>query len=178
MNPHSIHSFSSPFQFLARKFNQFNHVRDAENYGTQRSRPGKNQPALAGSPEKIVENQVVRRIEKATGTDRIPSAKIDDAEFTPEKIADRILASVNHAYGQLQNTDSNFDQAEFFSRIKQGIETGFSEARDALDGLGLLEGQLKQSHLYQGTGRFVEAGIWRSGIRCSGFATTRVFNPS
>ena len=145
MNTHSIHSSISPSQFLTRKFNQFNHIRDAEKPGTQQSKSEKNQPILTRNPEKIVENKIVRGIEKAMGADGISSAKTDALEFTPEKVAGRILAFVNQAYGQLQNSDPNFDQAKFFSQIKQGIETGFSEARDALDKLGVLDGQPKQN---------------------------------
>jgi hypothetical protein len=145
MNTHSIHSSISPSQFLTRKSNHFNRIRDAENPGAQQSRPEKNQPGLTRNPGKIVENQIVRGIEKAMGSDGISSAKINALEFTPEKVAGRILAFVNKAYGQLQNNDPNFDQAKFFSQIKQGIETGFSEARDALDKLGVLDGQPKQN---------------------------------
>ena len=78
---------------------------------------------------------------KAFGTDRISSTKINDTEFNPDKLADKILSFVNQAFGQQQNNDPNFDKAEFFSQVKQGVETGFSEARGALDRLGLLEGQ-------------------------------------
>lgn len=145
MNTHSIHTSISPFQFLARNTKQFNHDRVTENKGIQQSLPEANQPALSSRPDKIVENHVVHGIQKAIGADSVSSAKIDDTDFSPEKVADRILAFVNKAAGQLKNSDPNFDQDMFLSQIKQGIETGFSQARDALDSLGLLNGQIKQN---------------------------------
>ncbi len=146
MNIHSIHTPTLPFQFLARQANQFNHDLATENRGSQRSRPDINQPALTGRHEKIVENQLVNGIQKALGgADSVSLTKLDASDFTPEKVADRILAFVNKAAGQLKNADPNFDQDKFFSQVKQGIETGFSEARDALDHLGVLNGQIKQN---------------------------------
>jgi hypothetical protein len=141
MNTHSIHSSISPFQLLARNFNQFTRVREGRRPDIQQSPAEKNQSVFVKNPEKVVENRVVRGIETAIGADGISTAKANISDFTPEKVADRILAYVNRAYGQLQNKDPNFDQAKFFSQIKQGIDTGFSEARDALSNFGALDGQ-------------------------------------
>ncbi|MFI3186644.1 MAG: DUF5610 domain-containing protein [Methylococcaceae bacterium] len=145
MNIHSIHTSTSPFQFLARQANQLNHDRVTENKGAQRFSPEINQPALTNRHEKIIENQLINGIQKVLGADSISLTKLDVSDFTPEKVADRILAFVNKAAGQLKNADPNFDQDTFFSQVKQGIETGFSQARDALDHLGVLNGQTKQN---------------------------------
>jgi len=133
MNTQSVHSSVSPLQCLTQKFSPFNRISDSEI----------NQPSFNHKPQKIVENQLARGIEKAMGADKILPSRSADTEFHPDKVADNILAFVNQTYGKLQNTVPDFDKAGFFSQIKQGIETGFSEARDALEQLGLLHGSLK-----------------------------------
>lgn len=145
MNTQSVQSFISPFQFLTQKFNPFNRVCDcdSETPVAYQSKPEINQSPFNHNPQKIVENQLIRSIEKAMGTEKIPSLQLNDTDFNLDKIADSILAFVNQTYGQLQNTDPDFDKAEFFNQIKQGIDTGFSEARDALEQLGLLQGPMK-----------------------------------
>ncbi len=141
MNTHSIQSSFAPFQFLARKFNQFNRNIGAENRHINPSEYKTKQPTLTGNPQKIVENQLVQGIQKVVAIDKVPSPPFGDTGFSPDQVANRVLEFVNQAYGQQQNDDPNFDRAGFFSQIKQGLETGFSAARDTLDQAGLLQGQ-------------------------------------
>jgi hypothetical protein len=143
MNTQAVHSFISPFQFLTHNFNPFKHNRDSEIPGFYQAMPEINQSSFTHNPQRILENQLARGIEKAMGGHRIPLSQADNSEFNPDKIADSVLAYINQTYGQLQNTDPDFDKSGFFNQIKQGIETGFSEARDALEQLGLLQSPLK-----------------------------------
>ncbi len=92
MNIHSIHTSTSPFQFLARQAKQLNHDRVTDNKGAQRFSPEINQPALTDRHEKIVENQLVNGIQKVLGADSISLTKLDVSDFTPEKVADRIFS--------------------------------------------------------------------------------------
>ena len=144
MNIQSIHAAISPSLSLSGRINQFNRFHGAENPNTQLPKIENDQSTLTRDPQKIVENLLFNAIEKAIGTDKVSSIKADDAKFIPEKLADKVLNIVNKAYGQLQNNDPNFDKTAFFSQIKQGLETGFSEATDALGELGLSNGQVKQ----------------------------------
>ena len=65
MNTHSIHSSISPFQFLLRKFNQFNRIRGAESSNIHRSKSEQNHQTLTRGPQKNTRNQIVRGIEKS-----------------------------------------------------------------------------------------------------------------
>ena len=145
MNSHSIHNSISPFQFLARNTQRFNHALVSDNTGIQQLAPYQNQPALNSSPEKIIENQIIRGIQKAIDADNLSSANTNNTDFSPDKVADRILAFVNKTIGHLKNSDPNFDQDKFLSLVKQGIDTGFSDAHNALNSVGLLKGQIKEN---------------------------------
>ena len=150
MSTQSIHFNLSSLQYLTRKLSQFSRVHNAETPVTNlptASTPAtlNNRPLLTNAPEKIVENHVVNGIGKVLGADTVSPAKIHDKEFTPDKIADRILDFVKKAYGEQQNNDPNFDKANFFSQVKQGIDAGFSSAREALDNQGVLVGQTKEN---------------------------------
>jgi hypothetical protein len=145
MNTHLILSSISPSQSLAQRLNQFTRFREIASPDIQQAKATNNQPVLTINPEKIVENRVIRGIDKTVGTDGVSTPVANSSDFTPETLADRILAYVNKAYGELQNNDPNFDQAKFFSQIKQGIDTGFSQARNTLSESGLLDGQAQQN---------------------------------
>lgn len=144
MNTQSIQVSISPFLFSTRNSNPFNRVAKA---GADVTLPTleKNQPKLVKNPEKIAENQILKSLEQAIGTSKsITSVNADDTTLNPEKLADSVLKFIKKTYGQLQHDDPNFDKTNFFSQIKQGLETGFSDAKDALGKLGLLEGQTQQ----------------------------------
>jgi hypothetical protein len=147
MSTQSIQFNLSSLQFLTRRFSQFSRVHTAETPVTNLPLPvsQNNQPLLTNTPEKVVENHVVNGIGKAIGSDTVSPAKINDKEFTPDKIADRILAFVKKAYGEQQNNDPSFDKADFFTQVKQGIDAGFSSAREALDKQGVLTGQPEEN---------------------------------
>ncbi len=145
MSTQSIQSSLSSFQFLTRKLNQFSRVHTSETPKSNLPLLETNQPLLTTAPEKISENHIVNGVQKAIGSDSISPAKIIDKAFTPDKIADRILAYVKKAYGEQQNNDPNFDKANFFTQVKQGIDAGFSSARDELDKQGVLTGQPKDN---------------------------------
>ncbi|NOT13444.1 MAG: DUF5610 domain-containing protein [Methylococcaceae bacterium] len=169
MNLQSIQSSFSPFQLLARKLNQYHRVHAADTAHTRHLREGHEQPQLTRNPQKILENNVVSELGKAIGSDNITPAKIDDHAFHLDRIADRILAYVKKAYGEQQNSDPNFDQANFFTQVRQGIDEGFSSARNALDAAGLLSGEQVDSlnaayaNIQDGLDK-LEAGVTASGV--------------
>lgn len=145
MNTQSIQATLSPFLLSFGKMNQSHRFHAAGNPTVQLPTAEKDQPTFIKNPQKLVENQLLNSVEKAIGSDKVSATKADDSEFNPEKLADKVLNFVTKAYGQLQNNDPNFDKAAFFSQIKQGLDTGFSDAKDALGKLGLLDEQTQQS---------------------------------
>ncbi|NRB41008.1 MAG: DUF5610 domain-containing protein [Pseudomonadales bacterium] len=66
-------------------------------------------------------------------------------DYSSEKVADRILSFVRSSMTlfALENPDSEH-LLKKFDQALVGIERGFSEARDILDGLGALTGEVKE----------------------------------
>ncbi|NOU14255.1 MAG: DUF5610 domain-containing protein [Methylococcaceae bacterium] len=92
---------------------------------------------LTSNPNKVIEKQVFKGLDKTSGTDSKKEVDGNDSEFNPEKLARKIMKFVNQSYRQLQSEDPNFDKAKFFSQVKQGLETGFADAKDTLSKLGM-----------------------------------------
>ncbi len=88
--------------------------------------------------------KVIQALEKSLQTQGLSLQGLDAEDFTPEKVADNILASVRKAYGEFQHTDSELSEDDVFSRISAGIEQGFAEAKEMLEGLGALQGKVAE----------------------------------
>ena len=93
--------------------------------------------------EKVIDQKLLARLEKAIGIDSINFKKLDPADFTPKSIADKVLEFTHRAYGQLQSSQASFDKETFFRVAKQGIDAGFKEAGDFLKNLGVFSGQIR-----------------------------------
>lgn len=106
-------------------------------------------------------NEIDKRLAPELGeniTARNNEAGID---FTPEATAERIVAGSTaffNAYKE-QNPDLSEEEAatQFLSVIQGGIDQGFSEARDILDSLKVLEGQIADD--IDQTYEFVQQGL-------------------
>ena len=128
----------SPFQLFTRKSEHTDRVRETEHRHHPHGKTENSQRSRLGNPEKLVENQLTDSIQKATDTQFVsPPANIGK-ELDSDKLAERILANIAKSYGEQLKADPNFDKANFLSQVKQGVEEGFAQARDALDQLGLL----------------------------------------
>ncbi len=70
----------------------------------------------------------------------------EGVDVSPQATADRIVSLTTALFGRYQdsNTELSFEDQvnRFVEVISQGIEQGFNEARDILDGLGVLEGDI------------------------------------
>jgi len=97
--------------------------------------------AAADSPARVLNEEILRSLDKVlsanagAGLDRTSGA---DA-FTPEKLADRVLGFIESIVGQQPDEGQ---RSELLEQARAGIEKGFAEARDILDGLGVLEGNI------------------------------------
>lgn len=94
------------------------------------------------SPQKIVDLKVGGALEKLLKNDGISLTGLDPEDFSPQAVSDRILSSVRQAYGQFQQNRPGGDDGEFFSQVREGLKQGFAEARDILQNLGVLKGQI------------------------------------
>ncbi len=94
-------------------------------------------------PQKLVGRHVVGKLEKVLQKEGVNLQKISSEDFSPQTVADRIMSSVQQAYGQFkQSQPEGTDDSEFFSQVREGLEKGFAEARDILDSFGVLQGQI------------------------------------
>lgn len=85
--------------------------------------------------------------EAELGTDAIQQAAESGEDYSPEAVAERILsfATAGFAGYQERHPEQAGDEqlSEFMALIRGAIEKGFEEARGILDGLGVLQGDIK-----------------------------------
>jgi len=90
-----------------------------------------------------------KELETDFGTQSVERAYEQGLDVSPEATAERILSfstGLFSLYQQQHPKMSEQEQAEkFVEIIGGGIETGFTEARDILDGLGVLEGDIAEN---------------------------------
>ena len=87
---------------------------------------------------------------------------LDHNDFTPEKVADRILSFIGQALGRSIEADSGMDESEMLGQIKKGVERAFKESRKILKGLGIFKGEIKEQ--VEQTQQLVEKGLDRLNI--------------
>jgi len=90
-----------------------------------------------------------KELETELGEDAIEKGYESGLDVSPEATAERILSfsiGLFPLYQQQHPQLSEQEQADkFVSIISGGIDTGFSEAREILDGLGVLEGEIAEN---------------------------------
>ena len=80
------------------------------------------------------------------GEQAIERAHEEGLDVSPQATADRIVSLTTGMFGRFQQHRPELAEPEqverFLQLISSGIDQGFSEARDILDGLGVLEGDI------------------------------------
>lgn len=138
MNTQALNSAISPLQLWAGKSNHSQQVRTTDWQPRQYDNVEKNQRHRDGDVQTLVENRLTESIQKATDSPFVQAPANIGKALDSDKLAERILTNIAKTYGQQLNANPNFDKANFLSQVKQGVEEGFAQARDALDQLGLL----------------------------------------
>ncbi|MBF0255808.1 MAG: DUF5610 domain-containing protein [Gammaproteobacteria bacterium] len=70
--------------------------------------------------------------------------RLDPAEFTPEKVSDRILNFIDLSIKQAEAKGADpAELEEMREKARAGVEEGYKKAYDMLEGLGMLEGKVK-----------------------------------
>lgn len=91
----------------------------------------------------------------------IETAYKNNVDMSPEATADRIVSLTTGFFAKYQESNPDLTQEElvnkFIDVIGSGIEQGFNEARDILDGLGVLEGSIAEN--IDKTFSFVQQGL-------------------
>lgn len=85
-------------------------------------------------------------LKETMGDNAIQKSYDAGLDVTPEATAGRIVSLSTAFFGKYQDMHSDMSQEEaltsFTDIISGGIDKGFAEARDILDGLGVLEGDI------------------------------------
>jgi len=137
----SLHSIGPSFSFP--KFNSQNFVK--QHFQVQiKTQVERSALEIDMAPQKIVGAQVLDKLGKVLNTEGLGLTGLEKEDFTPEKVSDRIMSSIQAAYGQFRQAQPDADADKFFSEVKEGLEKGFSEAKDILQGLGVLQGKVAE----------------------------------
>ncbi len=87
-------------------------------------------------------NQHLRSALDGTDTKFRPEASSGAEDYSPDKVAGRILGFVQQRLSSVENPEQ---RAAMLDQAKQGITQGFAEARDVLKSLGALQGQVAEN---------------------------------
>lgn len=106
----------------------------------------------ADSPQALVLKTALEGINEALSTslddNSIQSAYDSGIDVSPEATTDRIFSLSTAFFSQYQEVHPEFDgdteaaRSAFIDVIRGGVETGFAEARDILQGLSVLDGEV------------------------------------
>lgn len=85
-------------------------------------------------------------LEETLGPNAIENAYESGLDVSPEATAGRIVSLSTAFFGAYQDANPDLNQEEALTRfvdvIRGGIDQGFAEAREILDGLSVLEGEI------------------------------------
>ncbi len=99
------------------------------------------------SPQQLLNQQILAALNghlKSSGAPRIQT--LDPSDFTPEKVADRILGFIGTAINMARANGADEEKLqEMMIQARKGVEQGFNDAREILTGLGVFEGQIKDN---------------------------------
>ena len=94
----------------------------------------------SGSANRLTTDQIVSAINESLSSTGISIGNVDPGEYTPEALADRILARVGDLIAS--NADSEAEAREIFDKASEGIQKGLDDAREFLEGLGALNEEI------------------------------------
>ncbi|PTB87561.1 hypothetical protein C9939_00740 [Pseudidiomarina aestuarii] len=101
--------------------------------------PFENATSVSLSPQSanlLSADQIVSAINESLASTGLSVEGVDPTDYTPEAVADRILARVGDLIAS--NASSPEEAREIFDQASEGIAKGLEQARDFLDGLGAL----------------------------------------
>lgn len=92
------------------------------------------------SANRLSADSIVAAINESLQSTGISVENIDPGEYTPEAVADRILARVGDLIAT--SASSEAEAREIFDQASEGIQAGLEDAREILDGLGALNDEI------------------------------------
>jgi hypothetical protein len=96
--------------------------------------------------QKFLNQQILKALNQHLGeSGATPVDKLNADDFSPEKVADRILSFVGGVINGLRNIAAPDEEvSSMMQAARDGVEKGFGEARDILDGLGVYNGKVSE----------------------------------
>jgi hypothetical protein len=96
--------------------------------------------------QKFLNQQILKALNQHLGASgSAPVDKLNADDFSPEKVADRILSFVGGVINGLRNIAAPDEEvSSMMQAARDGVEKGFGEARDILDGLGIYNGKISE----------------------------------
>lgn len=101
---------------------------------------------ILADPQKFLQQNLTDKLNETLAKYGLPPAtELDADEFTPDKVADRILGFVgNTLIGAQTDGADNEKLNSLFNAAQQGIRQGLEEARDILKSLDVLNGKVAE----------------------------------
>ncbi|MFV1850626.1 MAG: DUF5610 domain-containing protein [Thalassospira sp.] len=94
----------------------------------------------SASANRLTTDQVVSAINESLKSTGLSLGNVDPADYTPEAVANRILARVGDLIAS--NASSEAEAREIFDQASEGIQRGLDNAREFLEGLGALNEEI------------------------------------
>ena len=96
--------------------------------------------------QKILNQEILTALNKVLQADNAtPIEQLNPDEFSPANVANRILNFVGLALANAGNNGADKQELQrLYQQAQDGIERGFNEARQILDGLGVLQGKIAE----------------------------------
>jgi hypothetical protein len=96
------------------------------------------------SPQQILNQKILAALNNeitASGGTKIED--LNPADYTPDNVAKTILDFIKLGLSQVPEGDTQARE-DLLNQARSGVEKGFSDARDILSGLGVLEGTIAE----------------------------------
>ncbi len=121
--------------------------------------------SAAGNPMQLLYKTAIEEINKqlapVLGENAVQSAYESEVDVSPEATAKRIVQGATAFYQAFKSQNSQLSEEEslneFLNVISSGIDTGFDDAKDILESLSVLEGDVASN--IDSTYDFVQQGL-------------------
>ncbi len=88
----------------------------------------------------ILNRELADKLEQRFKDEGIELKGLKAEDFTPQKVSDRIMSFVS---GRILSEQDSEKQQQLMQQAREGVKQGFAQARDILDSLSVLNGQVK-----------------------------------
>ncbi len=94
--------------------------------------------------KKLLNDRVIAALEKTLAQSN-PNGlyELDSADFTPEKVANRILSFISGAFAELD--EDKVAKTNRLNEVRKGVETGFNDAKAMLESLAIFSGSIAEN---------------------------------